>query len=207
MKKIIAVVFCALVCTTGAFAQKHNATHDYGRSEIDFSYGFSSIGVIADKFTQTAEDIIQFLDDDYDPALMDIKSGGSKGYFNLGYQYSVNRTLSFGATFGFAKSNLTINDATGYTTIEKAFNLNLFTMMATMKVNWFQYRYFGMYTKYGIGAMYGRVTCPGEDDVTIWAPTAQLSLVSMEFGGRVRGFVELGAGFQGVAQAGLKVYL
>jgi hypothetical protein len=209
MKKIFLVILCTVLSIGAASAQKpekapkYNATHDYGRNEIYFSYGASAIGSIISHYSGILDMVISEITDQE----CSIKSGGSKGVLNAGYYYSVNRTLSFGASVGFNRMSLKILEDGDIDT----FGANLFTMMANMKVNWFQNTSFGMYSKLGLGAMCAAF---GENDGvsserigSFWLPTGQLTMIGLEVGRQFRGFMEIGPGMQGWIQIGAKLYL
>ena len=78
-----------------------------------------------------------------------------------------------------------------------------YTVMPAAKYNWLNQRGFGMYSKAGLG-----VTILSESDdnnkETRAAFNWQVSFVGIEFGGALRGFIELGFGEQGIGLAGIR---
>lgn len=204
MKKIIVLILCAGFCSAGASAKGYNATHDYGMNEIGVSYGASALGFAVTAFSGIAADLASEYLEDFD--FVDVKSRGSYGFVNVSYMRSINKTFSFGASCGFTRSSLSLISETPVGRESETLGIDLFTIMGNMKVNWFQNRGFGMYSKLGLGVMHGRLTCQRVGALGAWGMTGHLSILGIEFGGRVRGFMELGPGFQGWGQAGLKVY-
>ncbi len=78
-----------------------------------------------------------------------------------------------------------------------------FTFMPAVKYNWLVKRHFGMYSKGAVGVTIAKDSGVHKSDSRAefnW----QASLVGLEFGGALRGFVELGMGEQGVAVGGLR---
>lgn len=89
-------------------------------------------------------------------------------------------------------------------------NLNGISIMPAFKIGWFNTKYFGMYSKIGLGVW----ILNQKDKIKTDVNSTQISLaahvcpVGMDFGGKyVRGFVEVGAGWQGILTGGLRVNL
>ena len=86
------------------------------------------------------------------------------------------------------------------------------TLMPAVKFDWFRKKYFGAYSKLAIGATLrsertdynddSRYKDNSDDELHVnW----QVSLIGLEFGSqRLRGFVELGTGEQGIGLIGLR---
>ena len=73
-------------------------------------------------------------------------------------------------------------------------------LMPGVKLDWLRRTHFGMYSKVCAGAAY--LTNPGADGTLFF--NFQVSLLGLEFGSGVRGFVEGGAGEQGFLLAGVR---
>ncbi len=63
---------------------------------------------------------------------------------------------------------------------------------------------FGMYSKVGLGVMAVGGSLMEEFHKTVWLPTGHLSLIGLEVGKGFSGFMELGAGMQGICQLGVR---
>ena len=124
------------------------------------------------------------------------------GALSLEYTHYVNDTFGFGGTV--TGDYMTADKYTGKDenkTYDGKFQMAFISAMPHVKAFWFNNPHFGMYSKAAVGA-----ACvlqkDGEPSVT-WA--AQLSPVCMDFGGdSVRGYLELGAGMQGIVTLGIK---
>ena len=78
-----------------------------------------------------------------------------------------------------------------------------YTVMPALKYNWLIKNYFGMYSKVAAGVTFAKDSGTSKDESHTefnW----QASLVGMEFGGALRGFVEVGFGEQGIILGGLR---
>lgn len=73
-------------------------------------------------------------------------------------------------------------------------------LLPGVKLDWLRRTHFGMYSKVCAGAAY--LTNPGADGTLFF--NFQVSLLGLEFGSGVRGFVEGGAGEQGFLLAGVR---
>jgi hypothetical protein len=86
-----------------------------------------------------------------------------------------------------------------------------FTVMPAVKFDWLHKKYFGMYSKLGVGATLRHesadYTAQGQEDYSESAVhlNFQASLLGIEAGSQhLRGFLEAGVGEQGIFVAGLK---
>jgi len=202
MKKVLIAILALFCLASFSPAQAQQYYKLYHPNEISASYGVSVLGSAIGSIIKDASLVNALVgDDDY----VAIKNGGTKGILNLGYTHQLNRTISVGATAGINRMSINLEDNTGKLTAAAA---NIYTLMGTAKFDWFRTRsdIFGMYSKVGLGvmAMHGEMA---EDDLmsgTLWLPTGHLSLVGLEVGRGFSGFMELGFGFQGVAQFGIR---
>lgn len=204
MKKAFVAILavCCLIAAPQAQAQTQTYYKQIHPNEISASYGVSLLGSMIGSVINKA-DLVNGLvgDDDY----VAIKNGGTKGILNLAYTYQLNKTVSVGATAGINRMSVNLEDKTGKLTAAAA---NIYTLMATGKFDWFRTRsdVFGMYSKVGLGvmAMHGELVEDKSLQGTLWLPTGHLSLIGLEVGRGFSGFLELGAGMQGIVQAGIR---
>ena len=89
--------------------------------------------------------------------------------------------------------------------------MNCVALMPGVKLDWLRREHFGMYTKLCIGGAYRTNSSSSSSDGEGASPSSgslffnfQASLLGVEFGGGVRGFVEAGAGEQGFLTGGLR---
>lgn len=207
MKKIFLTVL-ALCCLFGVseaqvrpLSQMYNPGYyklDHP-NEISLSYGVSLIGAsfsriikYTDLFTNIAESDVTVL------------NSGTHGWLTLGYTYQLNRVISVGLNVGYYNVGVKMKDETG--TVNSS--IGMVPILATGKFDWFrtQSDLFGMYSKIGLGAMAwgGQLL---EDDLinhVYWTPAFHVSLIGLELGQAFSGFMELGAGMQGIFQIGIR---
>ncbi len=126
---------------------------------------------------------------------------------SVDYYYHVNKSVALGGIFVIngRTEDLMVNkvkqgEAKRYT----------FTLMPAAKFDWLRKRYFGMYSKFGLGLSMmndSQKMDNGEKlkSETRWYVNFQASLIAAEFGlENIRGFVELGYGEQGIGVLGLR---
>lgn len=201
MKKIIIALAAVLAMATSVNAQQIYNTNSWSSLDsphsISVGYGLSAIGIAFN----AVSNLFSFADELFDEEIS--INGGGTGFINLNYDYQLNRTFTIGGNFGFNRMSLDLKDNTGSIT---AASLNMFTIMVESRIYWFNKPSVGMYSKPALGVMIANGNVMESNDAqTICLPTGHLSLVGVEFGGdTVRGFSELGAGFQGFLQLGLR---
>lgn len=194
MKRILICLAAAIfVCVPVVSAQtpesRNEITFGYGRvTVVDFAHVVG--GVFATAFTAGYARFDNFR---------------SYGSVNLEYYRVLNKTFSVGATvawFGGTADELNKEN-------EKIGNADYsgFAVMPAAKAFWFRKPHVAMYSKLAAG-----VTLlddfDEETDSHSFDPFfgAQVTLAGVQFGGeRFRGFVEAGAGMQGLVIAGLSV--
>lgn len=145
---------------------------------------------------------------------MDFDRYGSTGTIGVGYTRSLGKTVSVGLTFNYTRQFTNYHDKEK-PAITGHFSIDWFFLMATARFYWFKSPNFAMYSKIGLGSGIAGVQSrqkveDGRMDKSPYsaqfAPAAQLSPVCMEFGGRLRGFLELGMGMEGIVTGGIKYY-
>ena len=201
MKKFLFSIaaVCALLLSLQASAQTpyYKQIHP---NEISVSYGFSvlnsGIGMVINK----ANDLNEWLGIEDE---IQVRSGGTYGVINLGYNYQLSKVISVGGAVGLNSLSVNLKDDTGSL---KAASANIWMIMSTCKIDWFRTRsdIFGMYSKVGLGVMAIGGSLMEEFHKTLWLPTGHLSLVGLEVGRGFSGFMELGIGMQGIVQAGVR---
>ena len=130
------------------------------------------------------------------------------------YFYHVNQYVGLGGFVAFNgvsrdmyytwKDNT--NNSTHTELSGKAKRQNV-SIIPAAKFDWLRMKYFGLYSKVAVGATYmsSKVTENGVDENNSKVYfMCQVSGIGVEFGGKLRGFVEAGVGEQGIVLAGLK---
>ena len=141
--------------------------------------------------------------------------------FNLQYLYRVAPKVKVGASLTYQHTSAKLmaeKQSGGYLDIAKATN-DYFTVMPVAKFMWIEKDHIGLYSKAAAGiciASNSAKACSGfgeaekyVDEIKTDKGTRfayQVSAIGFEAGSKnLRGFVELGYGFQGLAQAGVSV--
>ena len=224
MKKIFVMVVAAMMATVSANAQSgyYNTKHELG-----ITIGAGAITEIAGGLSDFAELAIVAT------ATSAISGGaytGSSSYgdekylpnISVEYYYHVSKAIALGGFMAFNGLDRDVygewrNNESGHnskTKIGEASRRNL-SFVPTAKFDWLRKKYFGMYSKVGLGVsfMFENQKDDGsndgadfkEVDKTSIIPNIQVSLLGLEGGSEnFRGFVELGVGEQGIVLAGLK---
>ena len=122
------------------------------------------------------------------------------GALSLEYTRYINDTFGFGG--GVTGDYMTADKYTGKDENRRydgKFSLAIVSLMPHVKAYWFNHPHFGMYSKLAAGCAFQLGDSPGVSFA------AQVSPVCMDFGGDVwRGYLELGAGMQGLVTLGIK---
>lgn len=219
MKRFLAA--CAvlmLIASSAAFAGEKKENFPLPDNEISVSYGvlsaqsllFTLAGALGTAFALGA-------------VKPEIKPYGN---FIVEYQHAANTLFSWGGTlycepYSLAFSQYAGKDEAG-NSIYKPANAKptyFVGLMPSCKTYWFNREHFGMYSHFGLGVMAAissatTTTEEAEDGSvkevyvpakTQFIPAIQLGLLCADFGGeKVRGFLEVGVGTEGVLQAGVK---
>lgn len=188
MKKII-VLLLAVVALQQVHAQK---------SELSVSYGIPTN---------------KNLESDFGDAFVNAATGGLidnetfTGSFNLEYMYRLDKRWAIGVDLGYEQSSYDVN-------INKSVNAkakdNYIIAMVGAKYYWTNGSMFRMYAKASIGASFMTEKLTDVKDPTLKADNQtefayQVSPIAFEVGKNFCGFLELGYGNQGIAQAGIRV--
>ena len=138
----------------------------------------------------------------------------STGSIGVSYYRSLGKTVSVGGVVNYNRVFSNFHDKDD-PAITGKFAMNWIAVMAAAKFYWFKKPSVAMYSKVGVGGglIVNRYTKKEADGTQTgngnlkWIPAAQLSAVGVEFGGRFRGFAELGLGMEGILNVGIKYYL
>lgn len=209
MKKIVSFLLL-LTLSAGAFKASAFTPEDYYKypNDIAVCYGVASIQTFVSLLAGTMLVIPTAIDG------MQFNGFHSTGCIGVSYHRSLGKTVSVGGTLSYTRVYSGFHGKEDPAVTGK-FALNWIVAMAASKFYWFKKPGVAMYTKVGLGAgmSLNRFTKKDADGTqggssnVVWAPAAQLSPVGIEFGGRFRGFVELGVGMEGILNAGVKYYL
>lgn len=201
MKKlIISIMAVAVVCGFSMRAQAQDYDHELGLSYGVFSTsnwldGFDDVTIITTSAGKIAFDKGSFI-----------------GPIALEYFYRINPLVGVGAIgiYGNCKTDFISDKAI----IGKETN-SYFTVLPAVKLDWFRRSNFGLYSKIGAGITIRNEKADFTNDKGEKQNASdtgvhfnwQMSILGVEFGSSIRGFVELGCGEQGVALAGIRFRL
>lgn len=196
MKKILLLAVAAMMATVNA-----NAWEDNVKQEVGISLGAWSNSDIINAFETIGTNILG-------------ASTGDEhfvGPIGLEYFYHLNSWFSVGGigVYGQMHQDLFL---TGKKNGKDGEIKNLYlTLMPAMKFDWVRKSHFGVYSKLGIGATlrnekvdYDASDKDDYNDTEVHV-NWQVSLLGLEAGGnRLRGFLEIGTGEQGIFDIGLR---
>lgn len=197
MKKAIVMVVATLMATLTVHAQNSEL-----KNEIGVSYG-AGLSLIGDG-----------LGNGIGRGLLEIGSGvykweNEKQFGSLSVEFFHHLSipkLAVGAIASYSrcgedivsqKDNVKAGDRTR----------NYISLMPAVKYSWINKEHFALYSKVAAGATLlsetGKNTVQSFDDSKLYF-AFQVSALGIEFGGKLRAFIEAGAGEQGFGLAGLK---
>lgn len=137
-------------------------------------------------------------------SLGDVLSGDTKtnGAYSFTYLHNLNKRFSVGASAVF-------EDIYCETKTKKVHS-DYLSIMPTARAYWFRGKTFGMYSRLAVGVSFdfykkGATDDDPGEDATAVDYAFQASAVCLEVGSnKVSGFLELGYGYQGIFQVGVK---
>lgn len=189
-----------LLTVAGAQAQRYDYEHMH---EVAVSYGYLSNSNWIDGMSNFAGGLLgERIDND-----------SFFGPLSLEYMYHVKSWLGVGAiaSFGRLKQDIFRGSESDRRHEGEAAN-SYFTLLPAVKFDWLRLRYFGLYSKVGLGATYRKEKVTYDDpgynnrDNSEFHFNWQVSGIGIEAGSPViRAFTELGFGEQGMALAGVRV--
>ena len=151
-----------------------------GLVEFAFMLGTAMVGIPA----------IAIAGDDADISLR------MSGNVQLGYARNITGWLWVGGDLGYEHLGIRTSDSGGVTES----SVNMTTLMASAKADWFRRNKVAMYSKLSAGIL----GAFGSEDTSV-SPAFHVTLYGIEFGSpQVRGLVELGAGLSATIAAGVR---
>lgn len=191
MKKIVSIAVALFTTILSAGAQ----TYETPKNEISVSVGLATHQFISVAFGDAFASIISG------------DNGGENSYgaYSLTYLHNCSKHIAVGATATFEH---TYKDSKHF---EKKFSDNFLAVMPTARAYWFRNKTIGMYSRLAAGVafnFYDKL----KDDASSTESKSDLLFafhaapVSLEVGSnKVSGFLELGYGYQGIVNAGIKI--
>ena len=193
MKKTFLLLLC-LALLSGSFAGTARAQSvDCPKNEIGLSYGYFNNTLVIEVFADIFEAIFG----------KGIESSLMIGPVGVEYFHNVSRVIGVGGIGTYSYFRNTYTDDGGCRFGRAG------TLMPAVKINWLRRDGWGAYSKVGAGATifgfeYDDETKNASPDVFF---NFQASLVGVEFGRKMRGFAEIGAGEQGYFLCGVRYRL
>ena len=197
MKKILLMIVAVLMATVSVNAQ---SGYDDTKHEVAVSGGLMANSQWLEVFVEA---LVAVVGGHFD-------NTSFVGPFSAEYFYHIRPWFGVGGDFTFDHSSLdyTTQDGATKTGFSKK---NYLTLMPAVKFDWLRREHFGMYTKLAAGASlrleHVDYVDPDREDTSTqnYLFNWQASLLGIEAGGpRIRGFLELGVGEQGIALVGVR---
>ena len=182
MKKIILTL--ALLAFLGSEISAQQPTEQWAKHEIGVSYGIGT----EQMYVNTLIYIISL-----GIIPKDMQFSGAVG---AEYLYYVSDRIGVGAT-------LAVEYGREHEGAKKSLHHHYITTMPSAKFYWFENPHFAMYSRIAGGATVGIGEVEGARDISV-IPALHFSGVSIEFGAKVKGYIELGVGALGTLQAGVR---
>lgn len=195
MKKILWMVVAAIMTIMSAQAQNT-------KQEVAVSLGAWSNSEIINAFETIGSAMVGVKTDD----------GDFFGPISVEYFYHVQPWLGVGAIAAYGQMTQNFYLTSKSNGRDGEFKNNYLTLMPAVKFDWLRKSHFGMYSKLAFGATLRHEKIDYDDNSSYddhndselhvnW----QLSFLGIEAGGeRLRGFMELGNGEQGIALVGVR---
>lgn len=189
MKKILllAVLFCTSVL--GVNAQEYETPSD----ELSVSWGIGTVPQL----------IVGFSDALSAALVGENSSENSYGAFSVQYMHNISKSIGVGISGTYEYIYKEGKNS-------KKHGENFITIMPTVRAYWFRNKSVGMYSRLAVGASLNVYEVPTtQSDVNQNHTDTQLAYhaapVALEVGSnKFSGFLELGFGYQGIINAGLK---
>jgi hypothetical protein len=196
MKKILVTVAVALMAAMGVNAQNEELRH-----EVSVAYGGPSLSQFGSGLGEGLG--LAFTNSEYD-------DGNIFGPISAEYFYHPNNPrLAVGGIITYSKWDSDVLRRSNHNDKLGERNRNYLSVMPGIKWYWVNKNSFGFYSKAAAGPMF--VFCKSEDYESNKSLTQngtyflfQCSPIGIEFGGKFRGFAEIGLGEQGVLLGGLR---
>ena len=198
MKKLFLIIVAAL--TTATVAQAQNG-YDDTKHEVAISIGAFSNSQWIDALEDATTVLIS-------GSAVSFDDGNFTGPFSAEYFYHIKPWLGVGGIFVYGNNK---QDILFMKKKDGELKHSYYTLLPAVKFDWLRNKHIGMYSKLGLGVTLRNesIDCDEEDveqeDDTMTHFNWQLSLLGFEAGGpKLRGFVELGCGEQGIALVGVR---
>ena len=199
MKRILVMVAVALMATMSVNAQNEELRH-----EVSVAYGGPSLSQFGSGLGEGLG--LAFTNSEYD-------DGNIFGPISAEYFYHPNNPrLAVGGIITYSKWDSDVLRRSNHNDKLGERNRNYLSVMPGIKWYWVNKNSFGFYSKAAAGPMF--VFCKSEDYESNKSLTQngtyflfQCSPIGIEFGGKFRGFAEIGLGEQGVLLGGLRYKL
>ena len=196
MKRILVMVAVALMAAMGVNAQNEELRH-----EVSVAYGGPSLSQFGSGLGEGLG--LAFTNSEYD-------DGNIFGPISAEYFYHPNNPrLAVGGIITYSKWDSDVLRRSNHNDKLGERNRNYLSVMPGIKWYWVNKNSFGFYSKAAAGPMF--VFCKSEDYESNKSLTQngtyflfQCSPIGIEFGGKFRGFAEIGLGEQGVLLGGLR---
>ena len=196
MKRILVMVVVALMATMSVNAQNEELRH-----EVSVAYGGPSLSQFGSGLGEGLG--LAFTNSEYD-------DGHIFGPISAEYFYHPNNPrLAVGGIITYSKWDSDVLRRSNHNDKLGERNRNYLSVMPGIKWYWVNKNSFGFYSKAAAGPMF--VFCKSEDYESNKSLTQngtyflfQCSPIGIEFGGKFRGFAEIGLGEQGVLLGGLR---
>lgn len=189
MKKLLlsALLFCT--SALGVNAQENEIPSD----ELSVSWGIGTVPHLIEGFSDALSSAL----------VGDNASENTYGVFSVQYMHNINQRFGIGVAASYEYIYKDGKDS-------KKHSENYFTVMPTVRAYWFRGNSVGMYSRVAVGASLNVYNVPSASSKTEQTHTdIQLAYhaapVAVEVGNnKVSGFLELGFGYQGIVNVGVK---
>ena len=197
MKKILLMVVASIMATASVKAQNEDLKHEIG---VSYGLGVSCIGDgIGNAIGRGVWEI----------GVEGNKWTNDKQFGSLGIEYFYhleNPKVAVGAIATYAQYGEDVVNKSGAKLGDRV--RRYISLMPSMKYYWVNKNTYGFYSKVAAGAMLltekSKKESAGDHSDSSWYFMCQVSALGFEFGGKFRGFIEVGAGEQGIVLGGLK---
>ena len=192
-KFVIFLLSLILLANVNINASARNYMYDYNKNEVTITYSQFTVpqtAYITGGVLGIAFSLGHFA---FDNTVM-------TGALGVEYYRTLNHVVKVGGIFcGEYMTSDTYQTIDGEKQYNGTYDFGYCSLMAAVKLTWFDYYHFRMYSKLAVGP------AAGIGDTVGISIGAQVSPICLEFGStNLRGFAEFGIGMQGVASIGIK---
>lgn len=198
MKRLFFLAAFAMMSMAGANAQQADNGYNNTKHEIGISIGGLSNSQWIDIFEDVLTTVVGATYED----------SKFTGPFSAEYFYRMKNWLGVGGILVYGRST---QDMKMFGSLAGEVKHSYFTVMPAVKFDWLRKKYFGMYSKLGLGATLRSESVDSHSDNVSDSSDSnlevnwQVSALGLEVGApKVRAFFEFGTGEQGVFIIGLR---